>query len=242
MRIATLLVIIFALLTAAPLSAQSTGELRGCITDAANQQLPRVAVVLRAVGAQQTLLADAGGCYEVKSLPANAYRVTVHLLGFDNETREKVRIEAGATVRLDFQMRPSAICECLSPPTTLLERWERVDAVAHLRITDHNTQLPAQRGFFGHTADVLEVFKRHLAGGPDGLAMTVLQRQSSGEPDPYEAGEEFVVFLQWSPEAHAFLIPAHVSWVFVIQDGRTDGGAMRVEDLLAELRALSARR
>jgi hypothetical protein len=243
MRLTTLLLLVSALLTAAPLSAQSTGALAGCIRDEANYPLPRVSLVVRAAGVQQTLFADALGCYEVTSLPPNVYRVTVRLLGFDNETREKIRIESGSTVRLDFRMRISPICECLAPPTTLRERWERADAVVHLRITDHETQLPAPRGFFGHTAEVLELFKRHSTGGPADKAMTFLQGQASGEPDPYTAGDELVIFLQWSPQAHTLLTYTHTSWVFAVgDDGRIAGSATRVDDLLAELRALSPRK
>jgi len=212
----------------------------GCITEASlNQKLPRVTVVMRTSGFQQTLLADAEGCYVAKSLPPNRYRVTVVLLGFDNETRENVSIEAGSVERVDFHMRVSAFCECLTL-TTLLERWENVSSVVHLRITDHEGELPSPRGSFRHTAQVLEVFKHHPAAPAD-RTMTFLQGQASGEPIPYDVGDEFVVFLQWSPESPTFYVRSHAAWVFPIQDGRIKGGDTAY-DFLAELRALSGRK
>jgi hypothetical protein len=138
-----------------PVAAQPTGELVGCITDAVKQPMPRVTVVLRSSRVEQTISADDGGCYKAPALPPDVYRITARLLGFDNETREKIRIEPGRIARVDFHMQVSAVCECLAPPTTLRERAERADAVMHLRITDHATQLPAPPGFLAHTAEVL---------------------------------------------------------------------------------------
>lgn len=127
----TLLLFVSVPLTAAPIFAQPSGEVIGCITDARNQRLPRVTIVVRTTGFQETLQADAEGCYHVKALPANTYRVTVVLLGFDNETRDNLRIGPGDVVRVDFQMRISTICECPTR-TTLLERWQNTSSVVHL--------------------------------------------------------------------------------------------------------------
>jgi hypothetical protein len=223
-------IIVFAVLTAAPLFAQPSGSLLGCVTDVGGQRLPHVTVVVRTERTQQTLETNTEGCYEAKALPPNVYRVTTLLAGFDNETPEKVRIEPGSTVRLDIQMQISSICECLAPPTTLRERWERADAILHLRISHYDNALPVQRGFFGHTAEVLEVLKRHPSEGPTDVAITFLQGQSSGQPLPYDAGDELIVFLVRSPTAQTFLHHQHTGSVF---DARTDAG------LKAELRALS---
>ena len=226
-----LAILVITLLTAAPLSAQQSGALIGCITDGVGQRVPGVTVVARTEGTQQTAVANAEGCYEAQALATGVYRATALLSGFDNETREKIAIGPGSTVRLNFEMRVSPMCECLASPATLRERWERADAVAHVRITNRDTHPPAQRGFFGHTAEVLEVFKRHPFGGPTDHTVEFLQGQSSGEPLPYDAGEELIVFLVWSPAAQRFLHHRHSESAF---DWRRNAG------LQAELRMLSA--
>jgi hypothetical protein len=232
-------------LTVAPLAAQapvSTGGLAGCITDARGvQRLPRATVAVSAQGLQLTVVADANGCYEFTSLPLYLYRVTARLTGFDNVTREKVTIAANEITRVDLTTRVSAICECITLPT-LAAWWEPADAVVYLRITDHETQLPAPPGFFKQTAEVLEVLKGHAAGGPTGSAMTVLEDQSTGAPDPSNVGDEFVMFLQWSPGEGTFV--ASKAGVFAIERGRIvrsplTYGRLRIDDLLVDLRALS---
>ncbi len=237
----TRLIVATVFLMVTPVAAQPTGTLRGCITNDLNQPLPRATVVLRAAGVQQTVLADAEGCYEVESLSPKLYRVTVRLAGFDSETRETIRIESADTVRLDFQLRISTICECLSPPSSLRAQWELADAVVHLRVTDHDTQLSAPRGFFAHTAEVLEVFKPHEGVGPDDRAMTFLQSQSSGEPDLYDAGDEVVLFLQWLAKLGTFRIHPSLPGAIAIKNGGTVRNAP-VDDLLEQLRALSVRK
>ena len=238
LRMATLLLLVSGLLTAAPLSAQPSGELVGCITDVTNQKIPGATVIVRASGFQQTLLADADGCYAVKSLPQNRYMVTAVLLGFDNETRENVRVDPASVARVDFQMRVSGFCECLTI-TGLLKHWESASSVVHLRITDHETALSSPPGSFRHTAQVLEVFKHHR-DLPADLSMTFLKSQASGEPIPYDVGDELVVFLHWLPKSSTFFVGNHSEWVFRIQDGRIKGDA--AYDFLAELRTLSARK
>jgi hypothetical protein len=44
---------------------------------------------------QRTATADATGCYEFGDLPIGLYRVTARLAGFDNVTRDGVKIVAG---------------------------------------------------------------------------------------------------------------------------------------------------
>jgi hypothetical protein len=244
MRTVKMSILICFFLTAAPLAAQapvSTGGLAGCITDAMGQRLPRATVAVSAQGVQHTVVADANGCYEFTSLPLHSYRVTARLTGFDNVTRERVKIAANEITRADLTTRPSTICECLT--LTTLAAWrEHADAVVYLRITDHETQLPAPPGFFKQTAEVLEVLKGHAAGGPTDAAMAVLEDQSSGALDPANVGDEFVMFLQWSPGEGTF-----VGWkdrVFAIERGRIvrsplTYGRLRIDDLLVDLRELS---
>ena len=82
--------------------------------------------------------------------------------------------------------------------------------------------------------------------------MTFLQEQASGETEPYDVGQEFVLFLRWDSflpqDSFVRLIGPMV--VFVIQDGRVQRGLspavdryarVTIDEFLAELRALAAR-
>jgi hypothetical protein len=69
--------------------AQSTGTLRGIITDTQGAVVPGVSVVVRnqATGAERTTVSDASGAYVAASLPPGPYRVEAQLQGFRRRTR-----------------------------------------------------------------------------------------------------------------------------------------------------------
>src|SRR5258706_419349 len=171
-------------------ASAAAGEIVGCVTDVTGQKLPGVTIVAKAWGVQHTIPANAGGCYELTDLPPNSYRVTARLPGFDNVTRENVRIVPGQRLRLDFEMLVSALCDCLGFPPTLGALWDHSDAVLHVTLTDHEAQLPAPPGYFTHTAVVLDAFKQpQLEGALVGSTGTVLEEQRNGVPGPYDVGQ-----------------------------------------------------
>ena len=236
------------LATAPSLFAQGMSALIVCVTDTTNSPLPGTTVVASANGTRYTELADGRGCYEFISLPPNSYRVTARLQSFDNATKEKIKVAPGQTVRVNLQLWISPLCECLQPPTTLAGLRNAADAVVHLRITDHETQLPAPLHFFMQTARVLEIMKSHPAGGPRGQATTFGQYQASGAPDPYDVGDELVMFLRWSPVDETFFSYDDTNTVFVVQDDKitrspvalTRYTGKALADLLNDLRSLSS--
>jgi hypothetical protein len=234
-----------------PLSAQTTGSVSGCVRDTLNYPLPRANVSITAPGLRLAVVADAEGCYQFPELPPHVYRVTARLPGLDNTTRDKVSVGAGQAQRVDLVTAPSSICECLADATTLRELFERADAVVYLKIVDANSDEPSPRGFFRQHVASLDVLKRHQGLAP---AMTFLQDQSSGAPDPYQPGEELVLFLMWSPGAGTYVsfttrthMPNPGYNVVVIQDGRVaraQGSLAHyrgapLENLLADLRKIA---
>jgi hypothetical protein len=126
----------------------------------------------------------------------------------------------------------------------------------YLRITDTDKELSAPAGFFRHNAAILEVFKQP-DGSSSGLAETTfLEDQRDGAPEPYEAGEDLLLFLRWSPAQrmtvlwHAEQLERSDGYtVSVVQNGRvtkTRGSVPHyvgapIEVLLPELRKISAR-
>jgi hypothetical protein len=154
---------------------------------------------------------------------------------------------------------------------------ERSNAVVYVKISGSEAELAAPQPYFKQTAEVLEILKYHaIDGAPLDAAgkalqdllkrdpgagssrfhMTFLQDQSWGAPEPYEPGEEFVLFLTWWAGERAFMAQTiHTSdrsdrdSVFVVQNGRvtrTPASLTRylgvpTETLLADLRRVVRR-
>jgi hypothetical protein len=251
------LAIIFVLAVQGPPQATSaTGSLVGCASDTMMQLLPGVTIVAKSGRVQRTTMADAGGCYEFRDLPIGSYRVTARLAGFDNVTRDGVKIVAGNAARLDVAMRVSAICECVRlGGTTLAEQWDHADAVLHVRLSASESQPTTPVSYYRHTATVIDALKR-----PAVLLETpvfVLQNQRSAAPGPYDIDQELVVFLR-SVGSSGFVITNDEPGLavptgtydpaiaFLIQDGRIQRApsefyryvGIPLDAFLGELRAL----
>ena len=236
-------------------AASASAEVAGCVTDIAGQPIPGVKVVAKAWGVQQTAFAGASGCYELIGLPPNLYRITARLPGFDNTTRENIRVLPENRLRLDFQLQVSAMCDCLVFPQTLEALWDHSGAVLHLRLTDHGSELPAPRGYFKHTAEVLDGLKSPL---DTGAAVTILEEQGNGAPGPYDVGQELVMFLRaWPGDRTSaegndpMFVAANVpDSVFVVEDGRIQHApaalsryvGATLDDFFTELRTFPAGR
>jgi hypothetical protein len=236
-------------------AAAATGALTGCVRDTFGHGLPGATVLARGGGVQRSAVADATGCFELKDLPVATYRVIARLTGFDNVTTERVVVEPATATRLDVTTRISAICECVRIAGDLAGLRERADAVLHVRLT-HSEAASAPSGYYRHTATVLNTVKRAGDRVAREASIVVLQNQRSGTPDPYDVGQEFVVFLV-SSGPNAFLIvnddPGlavgdgdYPAIVFLIEDGRVQRGpsefsrqlGLRIDPFLAILRAL----
>lgn len=89
------------------LSAQSSGTVVGQVIDQATRQaLPGVQVYV--AGLNRGTLTDQRGQYVLTNIAAGAHRVNAVLIGY-GEASQTATVMAGATVRADFAMRPSAV-------------------------------------------------------------------------------------------------------------------------------------
>ena len=79
-----------ALATAVPVSAQTTGEIYGKVTDASGSVLPGVVITVASpvLLQPQTAVTTATGTYRVPSLPIGVYSVRFELTGFRTVVRE----------------------------------------------------------------------------------------------------------------------------------------------------------
>jgi hypothetical protein len=224
----------------------TSGSLVGCALDKMQQRIPGVTVVAKAGRVRRTTTTDASGCYELGDLPAGSYRVTARLPGFVNATSDGVSILANVA-HLDIAMRLSPLCECVNlAGTTLAEQWDHADAVLHVRLAAPESQSTTPEGYYRHVASVIDALK--VSTDSLKTPVSVLQNQWSGAADPYDIGQEAVVFLR-SSGSNGFKITNDElgpAIVFLIQNARIQAAplalsryvGMPLDMFLAELRAL----
>jgi hypothetical protein len=261
MKLRIVNIFVIAIATLALAQPQRDGEIAGCISDPTGQPTPGATIVAKGAGARRTTEADAAGCYRLKALPPGSYRVTTRLPAFDNVTRENVRVEAAVVARLDFTIRLSPMCECLLVgDRSLPDQWNRADAVLHARLSDPDPGEPTRSGVYRHVASVLDDLKPLAAGRSRAGRLFVLQNQRSGAPEPYDVGQELVVFVMSERSDTFYITNDDPGWpdgrgsdtramAFLVQDGRIQHApadfssyvGRPIAVLLEELRALSRR-
>ena len=94
-------------------SAQTTGDLRGSVTDGAGGALPGVSVEIRspALQGRRTAVADAAGLFRFPAVPPGTYTLTASLAGFRREEVFPVRVALGETVTVPVPLAPAAEAE-----------------------------------------------------------------------------------------------------------------------------------
>src|SRR5437762_7491275 len=93
--------------TASSLSAQvAAGSVTGIVKDQAGAVVPgaTVTVIDLATNRQHVVASSGRGVYTAPSLPPGAYRIDVELAGFKPTRRERIRVSAGETLRIDFDL------------------------------------------------------------------------------------------------------------------------------------------
>ncbi|HET7292173.1 MAG TPA: TonB-dependent receptor [Vicinamibacteria bacterium] len=95
----------FALGALPALGQSSEGRISGTIRDALGAAVPGVALTLinQATNASQTATSSTDGTYSA-SVPPGVYSVAAALKGFARQTRKDLKVEAGATVTVDFAL------------------------------------------------------------------------------------------------------------------------------------------
>src|SRR5437763_1222330 len=96
------------LVPCAALAQSSNGAIAGNVTDGSGSALPGVTVTATNAGtaATRTAVTNGTGHYEVPLLIPGTYRVSGELSGFQPVKFDKVVVNVGTTVTLDFRMKP----------------------------------------------------------------------------------------------------------------------------------------
>jgi len=99
----------------APESVAQTvaGRILGTIRDSQGAVVPNASVSAKNLetGAERTILSDASGGFNITSVPAGSYEVTVSAPGFQKEVRSGVTLTVGATLRVDFTLNVGVVQE-----------------------------------------------------------------------------------------------------------------------------------
>ena len=92
---------------------QSTGTIRGTVTDTSGAAIPNapIAVHNERTGEDRATTTDASGIYQVPALPVGSYRVSVKAPGMAAMTASNVEVPVGSTVKQDFSLKVAASTE-----------------------------------------------------------------------------------------------------------------------------------
>ena len=88
------------------LAQTDRGLLTGSVADAGGAAMPASTIVATHTDTRTTFRASSGetGEFNIPSLPVGAYRVVIEHAGFKSAVRSNVRVEAGASARLDVKL------------------------------------------------------------------------------------------------------------------------------------------
>ena len=116
-RLASIAVVVSALLTATPLYAQvATGTILGNVSDSSGAAVPGATVIATNVDTQlsRDTTTDESGQYALRLLPLGNYKVEVTLTGFKTFSQTGILLEVGRTARIDATIEPGSVAESVS--------------------------------------------------------------------------------------------------------------------------------
>jgi hypothetical protein len=105
------IVIILAMLAAAPTFAQTKGGIRGTAVDNDGNPIPGVIVEASGEvlgGATRGTVTAANGVFNFGVMPPGRYRLTASMTGFQTQTVDNVRVSVDAVAPVTFRMVPEA--------------------------------------------------------------------------------------------------------------------------------------
>jgi len=102
-----LLALLIALVPAALFAQSSNGSISGVVSDDSGAALPGVTVTATntATGVARTTVSNAAGHYQIALLPPASYTVGAELSGFSPMKRDKIVVNVGTDVTLNFAMK-----------------------------------------------------------------------------------------------------------------------------------------
>ena len=147
MRMLGVLMVLVALATSAV--GQTTGSIRGVITDTEGSVLPGVTVTVAVPdrGTSRTTVTNESGRFAFPALTVDTYQITATLEGFQEQILEDVRVGIAGTVALEIQLPLGSVSDTITVSGTPV-----LDTVSSSMDTNFNLEmvdaLPTQRYFY----------------------------------------------------------------------------------------------
>lgn len=102
--------VLLVLLCSASAAQQTTGALKGTVTDQAGGLIVSATVVLRdAKGAERKTTSNSNGGFEFKSLAAGFYDLTASAPGFDLFEEKRIEVRSGRTTPFDLELNIASV-------------------------------------------------------------------------------------------------------------------------------------
>jgi hypothetical protein len=117
MYVLSVLVFVSGLAAAIPAIAQTTGSLRGVVTDSTGGVLPGATVTITSaalIGSTRTAVTNELGVYRFPSLPVGRYRIEVSMPGFGSSRTDDVDVGVNAQATVDATLAIAAAAETVS--------------------------------------------------------------------------------------------------------------------------------
>jgi hypothetical protein len=105
---------------AVPVAAQSTGAIKGAVTDATSAPIPDAAVTVTEenTGQQRKIATDSAGLYFAPSIPVGTWRVEVEAKGMASTAAAHLVLSVGSTVVQDFSLKIASTSEVIEIQAT----------------------------------------------------------------------------------------------------------------------------
>jgi hypothetical protein len=131
------LVLIFVLLVASPIHAQSSSALQGRVFDSSGAVLRGATISVRddSTGFDRSVPTDDDGRYHVGAIPAGSYQITASASGFKSAVVEALNLEVGRIVVRDFRLELGETNESVTV-TASAQPIDRASAIVGHVITD----------------------------------------------------------------------------------------------------------
>ena len=164
----TLMLSICALFFAPGGRAQTAqGRISGQVTDASGGAIvgAKVTITNTASGVARVLETNAAGDYVAPDIEPGLYSVTVENAGFEKIVRERVQIEVGNDLKIDFKLKPGAVTQSIEV-TEDLPLTETNDAVLNGVLSNKAiNELPLQGRDFQNLLPLHPGVEREPGGG-----------------------------------------------------------------------------
>ena len=120
MRPLAVVAVVLMLMSVRVLTAQGTGVVAGMVTDSAGNPVAYARIAI--VGTDRNTAAGQDGRYALAGLPTGIYKVRAGFIGYRLTDRDSVRVTAGDTTRLNFQLRRGQNCDLDCSPVVVPAR------------------------------------------------------------------------------------------------------------------------